>query len=151
MVDHRHIACTQRVADFIDGKNAVGDRCRGADGDQRIHVGRALPQCFEAHLEILAVYVHNRQQQKKLGKCKRNPVLCAVECVFDHIRHRQADPLFQHVVHRQVHQRYPERERHNQPRTHGFQLFLHRVHGLLRGRSRPVSKDAGAVARAFHR
>ena len=116
--DQLHIAVAQAPADRVDGGDAVDDGRAGADGDQRVHVGRAVEQRAEADLVILAVDVHDRQRQQQLAHRVGNGILVAAE-------QRRQRPA-QHVPHGEVHQRHQKGKRDDQPPLHGGEFVGHR-------------------------
>ena len=72
-----HIAVAHADADFVNGINAIDRGSPGPNGDQRIHVGRAVEQGAKAHLEVFAVDRQHREQQEELGEGEGHGVLHA--------------------------------------------------------------------------
>ena len=144
-VHHVHVHLAEADADLIDGINAVDDGGAGAEGDERIHVRRALPQRPKADNVVLAVDIDDGEQQQKLREGEGHRVLHAEEA-------RRQRPAH-HVPHREVEEGNGKNERE------GEALF-HAAVGLLRGAGAALfhgGSTAGlcvqgrAVARLFDR
>ncbi len=56
----------QVPGDEEQGRHAVEHRGRGAKGDERVHVGRAVPQGLEAHRIVFAVDIQDGQGEQEL-------------------------------------------------------------------------------------
>ena len=77
MVHERQIAVAQSPSDVIDGENAVCHGGTGADGNERIHGGRALRKRFETGDIKFPVDIQDGQHEQKLRKRKCQRVLPA--------------------------------------------------------------------------
>ena len=90
-------------------RHAIAQRGHRANGDQRIHIGRTVPQGFQASAVIHPVQVHYGQGQNKLQQRRNQGILHAVIPVgrgqADHVSHGEIheddqadraadDPLF---------------------------------------------------------
>ena len=75
--------------------------------------------------KVIAVAVHDRQKQQKLGKGKSDRVFGTMENMHDKIRNRQSEPFIEHMEHGHIHQRNPEQERADQPLLHFLPRLLH--------------------------
>ena len=111
---------------------AVEEGGRGAEGDERVHVGRPVPEAFETVDEELAVDEHDDDRQQHLHDPE-------VHAVREKVRHR---PAPHHVPHREVHEEQGQRHRPHEPAKEfrGLGVLQH----LLRVRE-------GAVPRCFVR
>ena len=56
----------QVPGDEEQGRHAVEHRGGGAKGDERVHVGRAVPQGLEAHRIVFAVDIQDGQGEQEL-------------------------------------------------------------------------------------
>ena len=99
------IAVSQAPSDHIDRHNAIDERGRRADRDQRIHIWRAAQQRLVTDLIVFAVDIDDRQRQQKLCKRKRKRVCIAMK----NMRQRQPH----HVPHGNVKQWYQKYKRYN--------------------------------------
>ena len=125
-----------------------------AQGNERIHVGRAVQQRLHPNAEELEVNEDHGHQQHEQHQAVHHHVLHARK----HARQRPAE----HVAHGDVEQRHREHERDYQPTKHAFALGLGGSSwvGSSRGGSgasgtgtgsRTFARREGPVARLFHR
>ena len=70
-----HIAVTETNADLENGIDAVDNSRAGADGDQRIHIGRTVEQGLKAHAVVFRIDEHHGNEQQELSKRKGDGVL----------------------------------------------------------------------------
>ena len=70
-----HIAVTETNADLENGIDAVDNSRAGADGDQRIHIGRTVEQGLKAHAVVFRIDEHHGNEQQELGERKGDGVL----------------------------------------------------------------------------
>ena len=139
--DQLHVARAQAGAHAVNRKHAVHQRGGRADRDERVHVGRAVPQRLEPVDKKRAVQIDDGQAQQKLG-----------QRVGDGVFHPQKHPRQRqphHMPHREIHQRDEKRDRPDQPRLHVLLLLFQRVFRLRGGRLRAFLRRA--VARLRHR
>ena len=105
---------------------------------------------LEAVYIILPIYIHDGQQQQELSKGKGHRIFRPMEDFPHHLRHRQAEPYQQHVVHGYIHEGDKEYHRPEQPPLHGpgfpLQYPICLLHIFLR--LRPF--DCSAIARRLH-
>ena len=90
----------QLVGHDEHGVERPGDGCGGADGDERIHGGRAVHERFEAVDKVRVVDVDDGDEQDELGERERH----AVCVVGEDAGQRPAE----HVPHAYVEQRDEE-------------------------------------------
>ena len=135
----------QVPGDEEQGRHAVHHCGGGAQGDQRVHVGGAVPQGLEAHGVVFAVDEHNGQGQQEL----------------DHGHHQGVGRLVEeggqgpahHVAHGDIEQGRQEHQRGEEAALHAGGLLRHDVSGPGyggRGRLARRSGEGGAVARLLH-
>ena len=101
-MDPLHVPVPQAPGDLEQGGHAVDHGGGGADGDERVHIGRTLEQAPEAHLVILVVDVQDGKGQQKLEKGGQEHVPLVVEEGGQRPAH--------HVPHGQIEQRDQENE-----------------------------------------
>ncbi len=89
-----------------EGVGAPHEACHGAEGHQRVHIGRAVDEALETADEELLVDDHDDACQQQLDKAHGNVV--AVEPV------RQG-PAPHHMAHGEVHQYQQEAQRGDEP------------------------------------
>ena len=128
------VARTHSDANAVDGCDTVHGRCRGAKGDERVHVGSAMHEAFETAAEILEVHRDNGNEQQELRECERDHVLVAQKA-------RGKRPA-EHMSHGKIEQRNGEHERDDQATAHG-RLGFGRL--LVRGLSRGLRRGNAAL------
>ena len=62
-----------------DGEGPEGRRGHGAHADEAVHVGRAAKQVGKAVDVVLAVQIHDRQDEQELCEGEGNGIFRAVE------------------------------------------------------------------------
>ena len=130
--------------DLVDDVDAVDHRRRGAHCDERIHVGRAVPQGLEAGEEIVPVQIENGQGEQELGEGKGQGIVHSVQPAGDRQPH--------HGAHGEVEQRHEKDQRPQELPLFGLRLLEGEVFrrfapgGLLPGGIR----RSGAVAGLLH-
>ena len=145
-VRRREVARAKRPGHAVERRQAVGERRRRAQRDQRVHVGRAVPQRAEPAREDPTVGHQDRHAQQELGQRPCHHVAHAVQP-------RHLGPA-QHRPHGQVEQRYrEERAGHkaHQDVMRGLARLLGRVR---RRRAAPLARGGtthGAVPHLFDR
>ena len=125
----------QRIGHAEQGGNAIDQGCQGAHGDEGIHIGRLVPQGFQAPAVIDPVQVHHRQRQHQLQQRGNYGIFRAVVPVGL----RQAH----HVTHGKVHQHTQKGEGADDPLLHFLQGIVSRRFLLLF----LFSRQAGTIAR----
>ena len=91
----------------------VEQRRAGTDGDQRVHIGRAVEEGLHALGKIGAVDDDHRQRQSQLDQGHPHRSMKGMG---------QGQP--QHMTHGKIHQDHQQRHGDIQPQAHFFQCFL---------------------------
>ena len=86
----------QAVADLKDRDDAVHHRGGGADGDETVHIGRALEEGAKPYLIVLVIHVKDGEKEEKLEKGEDDGVARPME-------HAGQGPA-QHVAHGEIEQ-----------------------------------------------
>ena len=142
--DHLVIAVKLGVRHGEQGVGAPDEAGRGTQRHQRIHVGRAVDEAFEAVDEELLVDDHDDARQQQLNKAHRDVV--AVEPVGER-------PAPHHMAHRKVHQNGQKDQRCDQPLFQFGGLVIRKgvqIGAGVRGGCRAVGFRAGPVASVLH-
>ena len=75
----RHITCAHTIAHAVDCKYTVSDSRCGAHSNKAVHIRCAVKQRGKAFFIIMFVYIHYRQTQQELCKCKGYCIFMACE------------------------------------------------------------------------
>ena len=126
---------------------AVEEGGRGAERDQRVHVGRPVPEALETVDKELTVDEHDDDRQQHLHEPE-------VHTVREQVRHR---PAPHHVPHREVHEEQGQRHRPHEPakEIRGLGVLQH-LFGVREGAVprcfvRRAAQRRGAVPGVRHR
>ena len=134
---HIPLSVTQRIAHTQQGENTVDQRSAGAHRNQRIHIGRFVPQGLQTPAVVHPVQIHRRQRQEKLHQRKQQRVLQPVKnmgCGQPH-----------HMPHGQIHQDHKENTGADDPLFHLPQRVVFDIFFL--GRRCLLPRRGCAVAR----
>ena len=139
-----HPLHTAAEAELIERIDAVNESRAGAEGNERVHIRRAVNESLEAADEESLVDDHDNDREQQLRQPHRGMT------VRNRLRQRPAE---HHVPHRDVHQRQQEHERGDEPLfERGRGLVGQRILGV-RARLRRSCRalNGRAVARRFYR
>ena len=135
---------------YAEQGKGTKDGCRhGTHSHQAVHIGRALKEIPEAIDIVFAIQIHDGQQQQELGKGKGQGIFRTVKQLLHQIRHRQAQPGCQHLVHGNIHDGKEKQHRPKEPLFHVCHFFFQRRRLFLFG-NRLLPLQAGAVTGLFH-
>ncbi|CDC37259.1 unknown [Anaerostipes sp. CAG:276] len=108
---------TEAVSHAVNGKDSIDKGSAGPDGDQGIHIWRALKQCFKSHLIKLPVNIHDRENQEHLGQPVRNRVVGSAQ--------KRRERKIHHMPHGNVHKRYHKQDGYPESSFHASNLIIY--------------------------
>ena len=106
LVGGRHVHGAEGPGHAVERHHAVGKGGGRAQRDERVHVGRAVPERLEASHKVVAVDQQDGNAEQKLRQRRGHHVVHAVQA--RHLRPAK------HGTHGHVEERHAEGERHHQ-------------------------------------
>ena len=116
LIGHCKIAMAETKGNLIEGVDPVDQRGTGAQRDQRIHIRRAVQQCFETYTVVFIVDDGHRQHQDEEGQRIDHRIFRTKE----KSRQRPAH----HVSHGNIKQRDCKDKGPDHPALHRFIFFF---------------------------
>ena len=132
------IPTAHRIGHAKQHPDAIHQGRSGTHCNERVHIGAAVPQGFQATGEIHPVQKHHRQRQEALQQCRHQSIFRVMEAG----RHRKTH----HMAHGHIHEYRQKTKGAADAPFHGFLLGRRGYRFLL-----CLSGGSGSIAGLLHR